>query len=346
MKVCVTGGSGFIGCYFCRELTARDDEVVVLDLIDPPAGVPHHRFVRGDIRDPVAVREALDGCEAVVNLAAAHHDFGIADETYFSVNEGGSRIVCAAMDELGIGRAVFYSTVAVYGAAPSPLAETTEPRPLTPYGASKLAGEVVFREWTEQGGGRRCLVIRPTVTFGVDNFANVYSLIRQIHGRKFLKIGRGDNIKSLSFVDNLVAATLHLAGRDELPAFDVYNYVDKPDLTSHGIADVIYEALGRRAPRWRAPLWMALVAGLPFDAVIAVTGRNLPISTARMRKLCTETLFEADKVRAAGFEAPVPLAEGLRRMVAWYLEKGRHESAQWHQPPAEPVLSRPVTPAA
>ena len=59
------------------------------------------------------------------------------------------------MDELGIGRAVFYSTVAVYGAAPSPLAETTEPRPLTPYGASKLAGEVVFREWTEQGGGRR-----------------------------------------------------------------------------------------------------------------------------------------------------------------------------------------------
>ena len=71
--------------------------------------------------------------------------------------------------------------------------------------------------------------------------------------------------------------------------------------------------------------------------MIAVTGRNLPISTARMRKLCTETLFEADKVRAAGFEPAISLDEGIARMVKWYRNGGKDESAEWRQPPAEPV---------
>ena len=50
-KVVVTGGSGFIGAYFCRELMNRGDEVVILDLIEPGDESPHHTYVFGDIRD-------------------------------------------------------------------------------------------------------------------------------------------------------------------------------------------------------------------------------------------------------------------------------------------------------
>jgi GlcNAc-P-P-Und epimerase len=338
MNICITGGSGFIGTYFCNSLAAAGHQITVIDLIKPAADLPHARFVQGDIRDPVAVADALADCQTLINLAAAHHDFGIAHDTYFSVNEMGSQVLCDAMDARGVRDAIFYSTVAVYGTAPEPHHEHSPCKPDSPYGASKLAGEKVFQKWTEKGGGRQCLVIRPTVTFGRHNFANMYSLIRQIYRNRFMQVGRGTNIKSLSYVENIVAATLYLWQKPGRPAFDVYNFIDKPDLTSREISEAIYEALGRKVPSMRIPLGAALLAALPFDVAIALTGKNLPISGARVKKLFnTQTKFEADRLAQSGFKTDISLREGIRRMVDWYVKEGRHQSAEWHQPPAEVV---------
>lgn len=342
MKYCVTGGSGFIASYFCETLAGFGHELTILDLVDPPAGTPHDRFVRGDVRDGAACRAALAGCDRVLHLAAAHHDFGIDLACYFAVNETAAEVLSEAMDETGVTEVCFFSTVAVYGTADLPHDEETVPAPNSPYGESKLAGEGVFRRWTEKGGGRRCLVIRPTVTFGPRNFANMYSLIRQIHDRRFVIVGKGENIKSLSYIENIVDATMHLLDGEPAAAFDVYNWVEKPDITSREIAETIYRALGRTPPRWHIPLGLALLAALPFDAIIALTGKNLPISGARVRKLFdVQTKFEADKIARTGFTARVSLREGLTRMVQWYLEEGRNQSAEWHQPPTDVVPFSP-----
>lgn len=333
MKVCITGGAGFIASYFYPALRAAGHETVLLDLVEPTCRERGGaRWIRGDIRDPKALAEAFGGCGAILHLAAAHHDFGIAYDEYFSVNEGGAKAICQAADACGIRNICFYSSVAVFGDAPEPRTEETEPLPTSPYGLSKLAGEKVFRQWTESGGGRTCLVIRPTVTFGPRNFANMYSLIRQIYRKRFLPVGDGSNVKSLSYVENIVQATLHLwnlGGEVRFSVnrpserFDIYNYIDKPDLTSRQIVNACYEALGRRPSGLRIPLGLAVALGLPFDAVIKLTGKNLPISTSRIKKLCTPTRFEADKVRQQGFVPPVPLTEGIRRMVEWYVAEGR-----------------------
>ncbi len=351
MRICVTGGSGFIGSYFVRSLTSAGHSITILDLIAPPRDYPAHRHVRGDIREPAAVRDALRGCDRLLHLAAAHHDFGIAHDTFYAVNEQGARVLCDGMDEAGVRDASFYSTVAVYGDAAPPHRENSPTSPNSPYGGSKLAGEGVFEQWTRTGGGRRCMVIRPTVTFGPRNFANMYSLIRQIYRNRFVQVGPGSNIKSLSYVENIVAFTHYLwdtaAANPGRPAFDVYNFIDKPDLTSREIAATIYEALGRRAPRVSFPLWLALAGALPFDAVIKLTGKNLPISGARIRKLFNaQTKFEADRVAESGFKPPVPLREGIARMVRWYVEEGRHQSAEWHLPPAVAPKYEPASQAS
>ncbi len=335
MKVCITGGSGFIGSWFCHEYARRGVDVVILDLIEPSSDLPHDRFVHGDVRDVEAVREALAGCDGVLNLAAAHHDFGIEEETYFTVNKDGAAVLCQVMDEVGIRRACFFSTVAVYGSASPPLTEETPPQPESHYGRSKLAGEKVFEAWTLEGDDRRCLVIRPTVTFGPYNFANMYSLIRQIDRKQFFQAGPATNIKSLSYIENIMAASLWLwehIGEDD--AFAVYNWVEKPDMDSAEISRTVADALGKSFRR--IPLPLALAMAKPFDMLIAVTGRNFPVSSARVRKLFVDqTKFEADKARRAGFTPDIELAEGLRRMVKWYLDGGREQSAEWHQPPAE-----------
>ncbi|MEM7629271.1 MAG: NAD(P)-dependent oxidoreductase [Planctomycetota bacterium] len=350
MRILITGGSGFIAWYFHRDLAQFGHERVSFDLIDPPADQPEGApFIRGDVRDPAAVRRALaNGIDTVVHLAAAHHDFGIEHDTYYDVNERGAEVLCDAMDEAGVKRCVFYSTVATYGDAPPPHEETSPTAPNSPYGGSKLKGEGVFERWTERGDDRRALIIRPTVTFGAHNFANMYSLIRQIHSGKYLRFGAGTNIKSLSYVENIVDATLFLSGLKpgeqptrELAPFEVVNYIDKPDYTSTQISDRVSAALGKK-PAPAVPYGVGMLAGLPFDAVIKLTGKNLPISTARIAKLFKhETKFEADKLRDLGYTPKVPLGEGIDKMVEWYLRTGKNEDATWHQPPAETVIVNP-----
>ena len=337
-KIVVTGGSGFIGAHFCHELTKRGDEVVILDLIEPSSDIPHDRFVQGDIRDEVAVREAFDGCDEVLHLAAAHHDFGIEEQTFYDVNEQGIRVITAVMDELKIARMVFYSTVAVYGSAIPPLSEETIPQPESFYGKSKLAGEKVLETWSQQGGDRQCLVIRPTVTYGTNNFANMYSLLRQIDKGGFFFASGSTNIKSLSYIENIADATFFLMDKNDLSAFEIFNYIDKPDLTSVEIAEWCYTSLGKTPPRLRIPLWILLLGAKPFDLIIALTGKNLPVSTARIKKLFVDqTKFEAQKIIDAGFIAEATVRQGIERTANWYMESGKRESAQWHQPPAEVV---------
>jgi len=335
VRILVTGGSGFLGRYFHQALREAGNEVTILDLVAPKWDTDGVRVVQGDVRERTTVDEAMQGAQAVLHLAAAHHDSGIDPATYFSVNETGARVLCDVAGEHNVRSICFTSTVAVYGATPEPRIEDADTRPVTPYGQSKLAAEAIFRSWSGSGSGRRCLVIRPTVIFGPSNFANMYSLIRQVDSGFFVRVTNGENIKSLSYVENLIAAVLFLWRRETLEAFEVYNYVDNPDLQTRALLTQIYTALGRRMPSWWVPEAVALAAACAFDLTANITRQNLAISRARIRKMCAQTRFEADKVLATGFKPPVPLTEGIERTVRWYLQEGRHHRGTAHLPPAE-----------
>jgi len=335
MRVCITGATGFIGYKLVARLMNQGHEVVGLDLVTPGIDQAMTRFVHGDIRDPGAVREAIQGADAVFSLAAAHHDFGIDDSTYFAVNREGSRILCEELDRIGIRRVCWFSSCAVYGDARAPRNEDSVPMPNGHYGASKLAGEIVFREWVARGHGRSALVIRPTITVGPGNIANMYSLIKQIASRRFVVAGRANNLKSLSYVENLLDATLHLWQRG-FEGMAIYNFVEKPDLTSRQIAEAVSDALGLGSPGPTLPLWSVLAMSLPFDAMTAVSGKDFGISSMRIRKLFVhETLFEADKLAATGFQSAISLPNGIGRMVRWWLSEGSKAAPMWRQPPKE-----------
>jgi nucleoside-diphosphate-sugar epimerase len=337
VRILITGGGGFIARHFVERLTREGIALTLFDLAPPEWDPGSATVLLGDVRDPRALRQALVGgrCDAVLHLAAAHHDSGIAPETYYDVNEGGARTLCGVLDELSIRDVCFLSTVAVYGDAPEPRREDTPVRPTTAYGKSKLAAERVFQTWAGGAPGRRAVVIRPPVVFGAGNYANMYALIRQIDSGRFLQIGNGRNVKSLVYVENLVAATLLAWRREGAPAFEIVNVVDKPDLTSREIAEVLSRALGKAPPRHSIPLGLGLALGLPFDAFSLLTGRSLPVSTARIRKYAGEqTKFEADKLARLGFRAGVGLEEGLRRMVEWYHREGGGQPARPRLPPA------------
>jgi nucleoside-diphosphate-sugar epimerase len=314
-SILLTGGSGFIGSHFHRLLS--QDEFINLDLVKPSF---NHQasYIEGDIRIEDDVRKALDGknITTIISLAAKHHDFGIGHDEYFDTNEEGTRIICKLASEFNIKNIVFYSSVAVYGIRQNVSNEEMNPEPDSPYGASKLAGEKVLEQWAAENSERRVLIIRPTIVFGPNNLANMRNLIRQIDSGLYFHLGKADNVKSIAYVENVVEATLFLMKRMR-PGVLVYNYADEPQLTARQIGDTIADALNKKV-KLTVPRFAGILVGLPFDLIIKLTGKNLPISTARIKKLGTQTYHSAKKLFNEGYTPKYTTYDGLRKMVQWY----------------------------
>jgi UDP-glucose 4-epimerase len=147
MNVLVTGGAGFIGANLVRSLLDQGYRVWVLD--DFSTGQKEYltdldiQVVEGDIRHADTVTHAVEGMSSVIHLAAQtgvpgslqnpHHDC--------EVNVIGTLNLLEACRHAGVGRFVFASSNAPLGRQPPPATEDKAPLPISPYGASKLAGE-------------------------------------------------------------------------------------------------------------------------------------------------------------------------------------------------------------
>lgn len=317
-KYLITGGSGFIGSHFHHVIP--QEKITILDLVEPSFDYDS-TYIKGDIRNIKDVDEAIkhNKIDTIISLAAMHHDFGILEEEYFDTNERGTKVICEAASKHNINTIVFYSSVAVYGSNEKASTEETPTNPNNPYGASKLAGEKVLYKWAAEDPTRKVLIIRPALVFGINNTANMYKLINQINLGIYFHVGKANNIKSTAYVNNIVNATLWLL-ENLKTGVSIYNYADEPHLTSRTIATTISEALGKKI-RLTLPKSLGIMMGLPFDLIIKATGKNLPISSARVKKLATETHHSANKIFSEGFTPEYTTKEGLQEMVKWYLSR-------------------------
>lgn len=315
-KVLITGGSGFIGRYFVDRL--KHAEVVLFD-IRIPDYPSHASHVLGDVRNLNEFSKAAQGCSMIIHLAAMHHDFGIDESAYFDTNVGGAKNLIEVAQLHQIHKVINFSSVAVYGnkGNPGPTDESTEPSPTNAYGKSKLEAEGILRNWAISDLKNRLVQVRSTVVFGPHNLANVLNLIKAIDQGLYFHISEGSNIKSLAYVENIADATLF--GLDNTPTGELlFNYVDYPQMSSKEIANMQAEFLQKKI-RLQLPLKAAIALALPFDLAIKLTGKNLKISSARVKKLCTQTFHKADKIRDLGFKPRHEMRDGMERMIRWYL---------------------------
>ena len=150
----------------------------------------------------------------VVNLAAVHSDDVRDKSEYQRTNVDGAENVALVCAEKGIDKIVFTSTVAVYGFAEPGTDEFGAINPFNEYGRTKFEAEEKFREWQAQGDNS-LIIVRPTVIFGEGNRGNVFNLLNQIASGKFLMVGKGENKKSMAYIDNIVAFLESCIVRDQ-----------------------------------------------------------------------------------------------------------------------------------
>ncbi len=315
MNIALIGASGFVGTRLIELLKQRGNyQLKNIDKQQSPV-YPEITTI-ADVRDTEKLKTLLQNQDVVVLLAAEHRDDVSPISLYYDVNVEGARNVLEAMDFCGVKKIVFTSSVAIYGLNKDNPSEEHPADPFNHYGKSKWQAEEVLREWYKKNSeGKSLTIVRPTVIFGERNRGNVYNLLKQVSSRRFLKVGSCKNKKSMAYVGNVVSLLSHFV--ENAQDYNVYNYIDKPDLTMNELIDVLSKSLGRKIPSIRVPYFLGMLGGYCFDLLAKITGKKLAISSVRVKKFCATTQFNASKVFSSGFKPIYTLIEGLDRTITF-----------------------------
>lgn len=305
-RVCVTGGAGFIGTHLTRRLLSLGANVRVIDdlsntTMGPVAefldGTPDHfDFVHASVLDPAALAEAVDGASVVYHLAAiSAAGVSLEDPTrVFDVNAAGTQRVAEAARMAGASRLVFAASSSAYGTHPVPHTETMTPDPLSPYAASKLAGEHVVSAYA-RSMGLPGVSLRFFNVYGPGQPANsAYSAVIPIFVDQVLAgaaptvHGDGAQTRDFVHVDDVVRALMLAAAAPAGP--EPINIGTGQRVSVLDLASRIAELAGRPD---LTPVHAAPRAG------------DVPHSVA-----------DVARSRASlGFEAQTPLEDGLRGLI-------------------------------
>jgi dTDP-glucose 4,6-dehydratase len=301
VKLLVTGAAGFIGSTYVRQVCAAH-EVVVLDKLtyagrrENLEGLPVELIV-GGIEDRALVREALRGCDAVVNFAAESHvDRSIADQDVFArTHVIGTSILLDAARELGVGRYLQVSTDEVYGSVESgSFTERSRLRPSSPYSATKAAGDLLVSAHVHTYG-IEAVICRGSNNYGPRQYPEKLiplMILNALHGDALPVYGDGRQVRNWLHVEDFCRA-LHTALLRGRPG-EVYN-VGGPDETENiEVVRRIVELTGS-------------------DPALIRHVRDRPGHDRRYS-------LASEKLRAElGWRAEVRFERGLRETVDWYL---------------------------
>lgn len=256
----VTGADGFIGSHLVEGLVRAGKDVRAFVLynsfnswgwLDHCAEDVKNRFdvFAGDIRDPHGVRTAMQGCDAVLHLAAliaipySYH----SPDTYVDTNVKGTLNVVQAARELGVSRVVHTSTSEVYGTAR--FVPMTEDHPLqgqSPYSASKIGADQIAMSF-HASFGTPVVVIRPFNTYGPRQSARavIPSVIAQIaSGRRRIQLGALHPTRDFSFVTDTVAGFIAALDADGVVG-EVINLGSGFEISIGDTARAIAEVMGK-----------------------------------------------------------------------------------------------------
>ena len=321
--VCVTGGAGFIGGHLVDALLSLGATIYVID--DLSNSSPEHlgelidmeadrvKFIHGSILDDKALADAIPhGVRTVFHLAAVSSvPRSIAEpERSYLVNALGTMRVAEAARKAAVSRVVYSASSSAYGANERlPKVETDLPEPISPYAATKLAGEHVMLAWA-RSYGISTICLRYFNIFGPRQPADsAYSAVVAVFAKKLLAaqppVIYGDGLQSRDFtyVANAVLANL-LAGATERPLS----------------GEVVNIGSGQRTDLLHLAQTIAEACAVPH-----IRPQHQPARVGDVRHSLAD-LSRAKEI--IGYEPVVSLRDGLTQTIEWY--KSIYSSGEKH----------------
>ncbi|HEV3068959.1 MAG TPA: SDR family NAD(P)-dependent oxidoreductase [Streptosporangiaceae bacterium] len=311
-EVAVTGAEGFIGSHLVEALVRRGYRVRAMVLYNmlssrgwldelPAEVLDQVAVVFGDVRDPAAVRQVVDGVAVVYHLAAlgsVPYSYR-APRSFVDTNMIGTMHVLEAVRACGTPRLVHTSTSETYGTARSvPITEAHPLQAQSPYAASKVAADKLAESYY-LSFGTPVVTLRPFNTFGPRQSARAVIpaiIIQLAAGSRQLKLGALDPTRDFTYVSDTAQAFVDLG---EAPAAAVVG-----ELFNAGTGTDV--SIGQLAAD--------IAALMGVDADISEDPRRLRPKDSEVMRLCCDATRLRDRT---GWEPRCTREQGLQQTIEW-----------------------------
>jgi dTDP-glucose 4,6-dehydratase len=311
MRLLVCGGAGFIGSTFVRlRVHEHHDEVTVLDKLTYAGRrenlhdvIDEIRFIQGAIEDPVAVADAVTGCQAIVNFAAETHvDRSISGpEAFIMTNMQGTHVLLEAARERGL-RYLQVSTDEVYGSIEDgTFTESSPLNPSSPYSATKTGADLLVGSYFHTYGVD-AVICRGSNNYGPYQYPEKMvplMILNALAGDPLPVYGDGQNVRNWLYVEDFGRGIGHALAHGR--AGEVYNCGGPDECENLEVVRRIVQLCGAD------------------DSLVEF----VPDRPGHDRRYS----LSSQKLRQLGWEAKVHFGEGLPRTVEWY-----RANAWWWEP--------------
>jgi UDP-glucuronate 4-epimerase len=310
----VTGGAGFIGSHVVDHLLATGARVTAFDNFDPfyPESIkrsnisrqlanPRYRLVVADLRDRSAIESLFSGerFEVVIHLAAKA---GVRPSVtnpheYQEVNIGGTVNLLEASRKHGVSQLIFASSSSIYGpAATAPFSEEAPLLPISPYAATKAAGELICHTYSHLYG-MRIVCLRFFTVYGarqrpdlaIHKFARLMAEGSPLH-----VYGDGSAERDFTYIDDILQGVLAAIEYRRSP-FEVINLGESRTITINRMIGLLEDALGVKA----------IVEYHPPQA------GDMPLTYANISKA----------QRLLGYNPTTPIESGIGKFIEWFRQE-------------------------
>lgn len=326
MSCLLTGASGFIGGRIAERILAEGHSVRCL--VRPTSDTSRleqlgAELIEGDLASPNSLVPAVAGCLQVIHCAAMVSDWATVQEIR-RVNVLGTKRLVQAAAASSVRRFVHLSTTDVYGYPGGHGIDETQPpeRFRNWYAQSKLDAERKARQVAE-ASSLELVILRPATVYGPGSTEVVGEMAKAIRGRHMVMIGGGRAVAGLTYVENLVDATILALGHPAAPG-QAFNVTDELPITWRRFLDDLADGLGAPRVRWSLPYGAASVLAFCLEhgyrLLRKATGLRLPalLSRQAVHVLGRPQDFSSARARAVlGWEPRVDYPAGLAATLSW-----------------------------
>ena len=311
MKILITGVHGFVGSNLVKALSAGN-VIYGLDIVSPVKDGIRYTFSWDDLDKGDMIPEV----DAIIHLAGKAHDTKnkSAADVYFKVNtELTKKIYDYFLAQPKCKKFVFFSSVkaAADRVEGEFVDENVEPKPVGPYGESKIAAEAAISKMEDvrRKSGKEVYILRPCMIHGPGNKGNLNLLYGVVKKGIPWPLGAFENRRTFTSIDNLCFIIKGLLEKDIESG--IYNINDDEAVSTNELIEIICSAMGKKAHIWRIP------RGL-MEGVAKIGGLlHLPLNPERLQKLTENYVSSNKKIKAAlGIEKlPVRAKDGLVKTI-------------------------------
>jgi nucleoside-diphosphate-sugar epimerase len=319
MNILITGIHGFVGSNLVAALR-ENHSIYGLDILFPEKDGIIKTFSWDDIKGNNSSSSPLSSLDTIIHLTGKAHNTKNQSEAkeYFDINSGLTKIIFDYFLQSSAKQFIFFSSVkAVADSVEGDiLIEEVVPRPVGPYGESKLEAEkyILSRDWR----GRKVFILRPCMIHGPGNKGNLNLLYHAVRWGIPWPLGKFENRRSFTSIDNLCYVVGELLIKEIESG--IYNIGDDETVSTNELIRLMCNTMNKKQYIWNF--------NKKFISICADIGTllHLPLNTERLRKLTENYVVSNRKIKQAlGIEnMPVKAEYGFTETIK-YLIANKHK---------------------